>query len=156
MPIRDNHKSLLCSQFSNIVFLVAVLYTFFGLRLLYIAWRADPNSTPQRELEEVHPLVTPATTSGQTSNHLGCHILTKLLVQPFRILRVAVCTLLDSISRFHGLCFSFVYLCGYITLIGGGNHMGYWSGGREARRRIRSKEVNCSSCLRTFLYPYFP
>jgi len=30
-----------------------VLYTFFGLRLLYIAWRADPNSTPQKELEEV-------------------------------------------------------------------------------------------------------
>jgi putative Ca2+/H+ antiporter (TMEM165/GDT1 family) len=32
---------------------VPVLYTFFGLRLLYIAWRADPNSTPQKELEEV-------------------------------------------------------------------------------------------------------
>ncbi|BBN20234.1 Ca2+/H+ antiporter, TMEM165/GDT1 family [Marchantia polymorpha subsp. ruderalis] len=30
-----------------------VLYTFFGARLLYIAWKADPNSTPQKELEEV-------------------------------------------------------------------------------------------------------
>eukprot|EP00271_Cylindrocystis_brebissonii_P007348 TRINITY_DN2073_c0_g1_i1.p1 TRINITY_DN2073_c0_g1~~TRINITY_DN2073_c0_g1_i1.p1 ORF type:complete len:333 (+),score=58.26 TRINITY_DN2073_c0_g1_i1:440-1438(+) len=30
-----------------------VLYTFFGLRLLYIAWKADPNDTPQKEMEEV-------------------------------------------------------------------------------------------------------
>lgn len=30
-----------------------ILYTFFGLRLLYIAWRADPKDTPQKELEEV-------------------------------------------------------------------------------------------------------
>eukprot|EP00897_Mesotaenium_endlicherianum_P010779 jgi/Mesen1/972/ME000012S00518 len=30
-----------------------ILYTFFGLRLLYIAWKADPNDTPQKELEEV-------------------------------------------------------------------------------------------------------
>ncbi|KAL2610658.1 hypothetical protein R1flu_029231 [Riccia fluitans] len=30
-----------------------VLYTFFGARLLYIAWKADPNSTPEKELEEV-------------------------------------------------------------------------------------------------------
>lgn len=29
------------------------LYTFFGIRLLYIAWSADKNSTPQKELEEV-------------------------------------------------------------------------------------------------------
>lgn len=29
------------------------LYTFFGLRLLYIAWMADAHSTPQKELEEV-------------------------------------------------------------------------------------------------------
>ncbi|KAL3689140.1 hypothetical protein R1sor_015449 [Riccia sorocarpa] len=30
-----------------------VLYTCFGARLLYIAWKSDPNSTPQKELEEV-------------------------------------------------------------------------------------------------------
>jgi len=30
-----------------------VLYTFFGSRLLYIAWKADPHHTPQKELEEV-------------------------------------------------------------------------------------------------------
>jgi len=29
------------------------LYTFFGLRLLYIAWKSDAHSTPQKELEEV-------------------------------------------------------------------------------------------------------
>ncbi|KAG0559294.1 hypothetical protein M758_10G092900 [Ceratodon purpureus] len=29
------------------------LYTFFGLRLLYIAWMSDAHSTPQKELEEV-------------------------------------------------------------------------------------------------------
>jgi hypothetical protein len=32
---------------------VTGLYTFFGLRLLYIAWMADAHSTPQKELEEV-------------------------------------------------------------------------------------------------------
>lgn len=30
-----------------------VLYTFFGLRLLYIAWRSSSKSTQQKELEEV-------------------------------------------------------------------------------------------------------
>ncbi|KAL3690514.1 hypothetical protein R1sor_016823 [Riccia sorocarpa] len=30
-----------------------VLYTCFGARLLYNAWISDPNSTPQKELEEV-------------------------------------------------------------------------------------------------------
>eukprot|EP00249_Psilotum_nudum_P001311 c13736_g1_i2 orf=222-1103(+) len=30
-----------------------ILYTFFGLRLLYIAWKADPTNTQQKELEEV-------------------------------------------------------------------------------------------------------
>ena len=30
-----------------------VLYTFFGCRLLYIAWRADPNASIQEEMQEV-------------------------------------------------------------------------------------------------------
>ncbi|GJP39152.1 hypothetical protein CLOM_g1852 [Closterium sp. NIES-68] len=30
-----------------------VLYTFFGLRLLYIAWRADPKESAAKEMEEV-------------------------------------------------------------------------------------------------------
>ena len=30
-----------------------VLYTFFGCRLLYIAWRADPQATMQEEMSEV-------------------------------------------------------------------------------------------------------
>lgn len=30
-----------------------VLYTFFGFRLLYIAWRADPQATMQEEMSEV-------------------------------------------------------------------------------------------------------
>ncbi|PKA61254.1 GDT1-like protein 4 [Apostasia shenzhenica] len=30
-----------------------VLYLFFGLRLLYIAWRADPKSSQKKEIEEV-------------------------------------------------------------------------------------------------------
>lgn len=31
----------------------AVLYTFFGLRLLWIAYRSDPKETPAAEMEEV-------------------------------------------------------------------------------------------------------
>lgn len=31
----------------------AMLYTFFGLRLMYIAYRSDPNETPAAEMEEV-------------------------------------------------------------------------------------------------------
>ena len=31
----------------------AVLYTFFGLRLLYIAWRSSSKSSQQKEFEEV-------------------------------------------------------------------------------------------------------
>ncbi|PON45523.1 GDT1-like protein [Parasponia andersonii] len=30
-----------------------VLYAFFGLRLLYIAWRSDPKSSQKKEMEEV-------------------------------------------------------------------------------------------------------
>ncbi|PNY03252.1 gdt1-like protein 3-like, partial [Trifolium pratense] len=30
-----------------------VLYLFFGLRLLYIAWRSDPKSSQKKEMEEV-------------------------------------------------------------------------------------------------------
>ncbi|RAL47528.1 hypothetical protein DM860_011266 [Cuscuta australis] len=30
-----------------------VLYAFFGLRLLYIAWRADPKASQKKEIEEV-------------------------------------------------------------------------------------------------------
>jgi len=31
----------------------AVLYAFFGLRLLYIAWRSDPKASQKKEIEEV-------------------------------------------------------------------------------------------------------
>jgi len=30
-----------------------VLYTFFGLRLMFIAWRSDPNATMVDEVSEV-------------------------------------------------------------------------------------------------------
>lgn len=35
------------------VLLNAVLYAFFGLRLLYIAWRSDPKASQKKEIEEV-------------------------------------------------------------------------------------------------------
>lgn len=39
----------------------AVLYAFFGLRLLYIAWRSDSKSSQKKEIEEVCLLwITPA------------------------------------------------------------------------------------------------
>jgi hypothetical protein len=34
------------------VYLV-VLYLFFGLRLLYIAWKSDPKGSQKKEMEEV-------------------------------------------------------------------------------------------------------
>lgn len=42
-----------------------VLYTFFGLRLLYIAWKADPNDTPQKEMEEVQEKLEEAESDGR-------------------------------------------------------------------------------------------
>jgi hypothetical protein len=56
MMERDFDRFLVKSYFIFIYvcwFTPTVLYTFFGARLLYIAWRADPNNTAQKELEEV-------------------------------------------------------------------------------------------------------
>lgn len=33
-----------------------VLYLFFGLRLLYIAWKSDPKGSQKKEMEEVRVL----------------------------------------------------------------------------------------------------
>lgn len=38
------------------VFSLSVLYAFFGLRLLYIAWKSDPKSSQKKEMEEVYLL----------------------------------------------------------------------------------------------------
>ena len=53
-----NHSNIAADDciFSNAHFvwmMMTGLYTFFGLRLLYIAWMSDAHSTPQKELEEV-------------------------------------------------------------------------------------------------------
>lgn len=34
-------------------FCVPVLYAFFGIRLLYIAWRSDSKASQKKEIEEV-------------------------------------------------------------------------------------------------------
>lgn len=39
--------------FINRHFFTAVLYAFFGLRLLYIAWRSDSKASSKKEMEEV-------------------------------------------------------------------------------------------------------
>lgn len=36
-----------------VTFAFVVLYAFFGLRLLYIAWRSDSKSSQKKEMEEV-------------------------------------------------------------------------------------------------------
>ncbi|KAF8646451.1 hypothetical protein HU200_065841 [Digitaria exilis] len=51
-------KSATCTSFSNVLplfcyFCVSVLYAFFGLRLLYIAWRSDSKASQKKEIEEV-------------------------------------------------------------------------------------------------------
>lgn len=35
------------------LFLIVVLYAFFGLRLLYIAWRSNSKASQKKEMEEV-------------------------------------------------------------------------------------------------------
>ncbi|KAM0066921.1 putative Gdt1 family protein [Helianthus debilis subsp. tardiflorus] len=40
-------------QTSKLLFENAVLYAFFGLRLLYIAWRSDSKASQKKEMEEV-------------------------------------------------------------------------------------------------------
>ena len=42
-----------------------VLYTFFGCRLLYIAWRADPNASIQEEMQEVETKLEAGPGSGR-------------------------------------------------------------------------------------------
>ena len=42
-------------NFAILVF--AVLYAFFGLRLLYIAWRSDSKGSQKKEMEEVRPIL---------------------------------------------------------------------------------------------------
>jgi hypothetical protein len=56
-----------------------VLYTFFGCRLLYIAWRADPNASIQEEMQEVETKLEAGPGSGTddgtraTSLRAGVH-----------------------------------------------------------------------------------
>ncbi|RVX07219.1 GDT1-like protein 4 [Vitis vinifera] len=42
-----------CGEICPILFLCVVLYAFFGLRLLYIAWRSDSKASQKKEMEEV-------------------------------------------------------------------------------------------------------
>lgn len=50
------HEAAHVRPFSNQSLCAAVLYTFFGLRLLYIAWRSKSGAAPvNEEIEEVSP-----------------------------------------------------------------------------------------------------
>nr|GMD36178.1 GDT1-like protein 4 [Ipomoea batatas] len=46
-------KNLLVNYESHFSWFFAVLYAFFGLRLLYIAWRSDSKASQKKEIEEV-------------------------------------------------------------------------------------------------------
>lgn len=51
-----------------------VLYTFFGCRLLYIAWRSDPQATMQEEMSEVEEKIAgglPGAGGGETGKSIG-------------------------------------------------------------------------------------
>ena len=48
-----------------------VLYTFFGFRLLYIAWRADPQATMQEEMAEVEDKLGAGLPGGNEARGIG-------------------------------------------------------------------------------------
>ncbi|CAM6084836.1 unnamed protein product [Calypogeia fissa] len=60
-----------------------VLYTFFGARLLYIAWRADPNNTAQKELEEVEEKLEGGSQKKSNLRRFLARLLTPIFLEAF-------------------------------------------------------------------------
>ncbi|KAH7432934.1 hypothetical protein KP509_07G046700 [Ceratopteris richardii] len=60
-----------------------VLYTFFGLRLLYIAWRSNSKSGQQKELEEVEEKLDGAPQGKTVWRRILSRFLTQIFLESF-------------------------------------------------------------------------
>lgn len=61
----------------------SVLYTFFGLRLLYIAWHSKPQETNQEEVEEVEQKVAEAEHSRSYARQFFTNFCTPVFLEAF-------------------------------------------------------------------------